>query len=382
MKPHGTRSTRIALVIGIVVAWPPVGRGQAEGEAELARVREEIEAVQTRLAEQLSARDDGLAELKRVELAVAGAERELAGIADRSAAQERRQASLAEERRAASSRLEAERDALAQQVRMSYMTGGREEVLRLLLSQESPADLGRMLTYYDYLNRARSRRIEGVDAELATIARLSAESRDAERELERLHDAEAHELESLDRSRRARQSFLSELDASIAESGEEIERLRAEESRLNDLVNELATLMARLPTDDEAPFEDLKGKLSWPVEGRISADFGELREGGPLKWNGVVLEADAGTFVRAIYHGRVAFADWLPGLGLLLIIDHGGGFMSLYGHNEALLREPGAWVKPGEVIARVGDTGGQSAASLYFEIRQDGEPLNPHDWVP
>jgi septal ring factor EnvC (AmiA/AmiB activator) len=139
--------------------------------------------------------------------------------------------------------------------------------------------------------------------------------------------------------------------------------------------------MAGLPVEGDQPFATLKGKLSWPVQGRLAGDFGQPRAGSVVKWNGVLLEAAAGTAVRAVYHGRVAFADWLPGLGLLVIIDHGGGYMSLYGHNEALLKESGDWVQPGETIAQVGDTGGQARPALYFEIRFKGEPVNPHTWI-
>jgi septal ring factor EnvC (AmiA/AmiB activator) len=139
--------------------------------------------------------------------------------------------------------------------------------------------------------------------------------------------------------------------------------------------------MAGFPLDAEQPFAGLKGKLAWPVRGRLAGEYGQPREGGPVKWTGVLLEASQGTPVRAIYRGRVAFADWLPGLGLLMILDHGDGYMSLYGHNEALLKEPGDWVSPGETIAQVGDTGGQARPALYFEIRAKGEPVNPHDWI-
>jgi septal ring factor EnvC (AmiA/AmiB activator) len=125
----------------------------------------------------------------------------------------------------------------------------------------------------------------------------------------------------------------------------------------------------------------LKGKLPWPVSGRLAGEYGQPREGGTVKWTGVLIEASQGTPVRAIYRGRVAFADWLPGLGLLLVLDHGDGYMSLYGHNQSLLKEPGDSVSPGETIARIGDTGGQARPALYFEIRAKGEPVNPHDWI-
>jgi len=377
---NGRASIVAALVIFLATAVPGTALSQADEEAELADVRARIEALESKLATEVRRRSDGAAELRRVELDLAAAEKTLARIDSDIRGQERRQAAIAADERDADARLLAEREALAEQVRMSYMTG-RQEMLKLLLSQESPADVGRMLTYYDYLNRARGERIESVGSELAALEGLATASRAAREELERLRSSRAGELAALERARGERQAVLVGLEASIADAGSQIERLHDEEDRLTELISELSTLMARLPGDTEAPFASLRGQLSWPVEGRIRSDFGELREGGALRWNGVVLEAPAGTIVRAIYHGRVAFADWLPGLGLLLILDHGDGYMSLYGHNEALLREPGTWVSPGEAVAQVGDTGGQSRPALYFEIRRDGEPQNPHDWV-
>jgi len=147
------------------------------------------------------------------------------------------------------------------------------------------------------------------------------------------------------------------------------------------LLKRLAELSVGFPVDTEEPFARVKGKLGWPVDGRLVGDYGQPRGAGPVKWTGVMVEATAGTPVRAVYHGRVAFADWLQGLGLLLIVDHGGGYMSLYGHNEALLKESGDWVQPGETIAQVGDSGGQARPGVYFEIRYNGEPVNPHPWI-
>jgi septal ring factor EnvC (AmiA/AmiB activator) len=139
--------------------------------------------------------------------------------------------------------------------------------------------------------------------------------------------------------------------------------------------------MAGLPVDTDEPFAASRGKLAWPVQGRVTGNFGQMRGAGPVRWNGVLLEAAAGTPVRAVHRGRIAFADWLQGLGLLIIVDHGGGYMSLYGHNEALLKESGDWVEPGEPIAQVGDTGGQARSGLYFEIRRNGEPVDPNPWI-
>lgn len=386
-KARLSRSPSPHLTALLVVAWAAVGltvpaaRGQNETEAELEAVREQLEALEARMDRQSSRRDAGIAELRRLELAVADGERELESTTRQAADQRARLQSLEQSERQAGVKLDSEQGALAEQVRLSFMTG-RQEIFKLLLSQERPADLGRMLVYYDYMNRARSGRIESVGVELAALAASRAETQAAKDELERLRLARQRELDALNASRQQRQTLVAELEAAIAAAGSEMEQLQAEEDRLAQLVKEIAELLAEFPIDSEAAFSELRGELAWPVDGNLSVRFGELRAGGPLRWNGVMLQAEAGAVVRAVYHGRVAFADWLPGLGLLLIVDHGEGFMSLYGHNEALLREPGDWVSPGEPIARVGDTGGRATPSLYFEIRQNGEPVDPERWVP
>jgi septal ring factor EnvC (AmiA/AmiB activator) len=258
---------------------------------------------------------------------------------------------------------------------------GREELFKLLLSQESPATLGRMLVYFDYYNRARTARIGAVAGELAKLGELGAETARVEQELAVLEVAQAREVAALEKSRDERRAAVARIDADVRDGTAAVDKLRAEERRLAELVVRLGELMEGFPVETDEPFARLKGKLAWPVQGRLAGDYGQPRGTGPVKWNGVLLETSAGTQVQAVYHGRVAFADWLQGLGLLVIVDHGGGYMSLYGHNEALLKESGDWVEPGEPIAQVGDTGGQTRAGLYFEIRYNGEPVNPHPWI-
>ena len=160
-----------------------------------------------------------------------------------------------------------------------------------------------------------------------------------------------------------------------------MERLAQQEKDLTRLIAELTSILSDYPISSEEPFSELKGKLTWPVAGALLHDFGQPRAGGGVKWNGVVLGAPRGREVRAVYHGRVAFADWLAGMGLIVIVDHGEGFMTLYGYNETILKNAGDWVAPGDVIATVGDSGGQSEAGLYFELRQGAKPVNPRLWV-
>ena len=353
---------------------------QKNSEAALKSVRKEIKDLEARLTRDTARRDEGAKALRAAELDSADAARKLADVRAKLSEQRAARRSLAEQTERANQRLATERAALGAQVRMSYVTG-QAEVLKLLLSQESPATLGRMLVYYDYLNRARSARIAAVNADLAKLASLSSDTERVEAELEELEAAQETQVAAVAKAREARQTVVARLDSTIKDDSEAVAKLRGEEKRLTDLVEKLRQLMAGLPVEGDQPFASLKGKLAWPVQGRLAGDFGQPRAGSVVKWNGVLLEAAAGTAVRAVHHGRVAFADWLPGLGLLVIVDHGGGYMSLYGHNEALLKESGDWVQPGDTIAQVGDTGGQPRPALYFEIRFKGEPVNPHTWI-
>lgn len=366
--------------LAAVLLTGPAALPQTQEERALAAVRAEIETVERRLEREHAVLEREYAVLKRVELdgaAAADALRELRGRLD---AQRRRGTELAAETQRTHDRLDGERAALANQVRMSFLTG-RQETIKLLLNQESPARLGRMMVYYDYLNRARSQRIAAVSRELATLAELVLASEQVTRELAALEREQQRKVEDLERLRNERQQAVVSLDATIDSDEAEIERLRQEERRLAELVRELEAALAEFPVDSQEPFTRNRGTLAWPVSGDLLNRFGDARAGRDIRWQGVQVAAPGGTPVRSIYHGRVVYSNWLPGLGLLIIVDHGEGYMSLYGHNEALLKEYGDWVAPGEVIAQVGDSGGQSRTSLYFEIRADGDPVDPQPWM-
>jgi septal ring factor EnvC (AmiA/AmiB activator) len=369
-----------ACAAAALVGSAGIAQDRRDSEAALAAVRKEIKELQDRVTREATRRDAGARALRAAETESAAAARQLADIRRRLDTQEGARRELATESQQANRRLAAERQALARQVRASYMTG-RQELFKLLLSQESPATLGRMLVYFDYYNRARSARIDAVAGELTKLAELDGETARVEAELAALATAQAREVAALEKSRDERRAAVAKIEAEIRDGTAAIAKLRAEEQRLAELVQRLGELMAGFPVATDEPFAASRGKLAWPVEGRVTGNFGQVRGAGPVRWNGVLLEAAAGTPVRAVHRGRIAFADWLQGLGLLIIVDHGGGYMSLYGHNEALLKESGDWVEPGEPIAQVGDTGGQTRSGLYFEIRLNGEPVDPSRWI-
>jgi septal ring factor EnvC (AmiA/AmiB activator) len=179
-----------------------------------------------------------------------------------------------------------------------------------------------------------------------------------------------------------RKQLLATLERKISNQEKNLTELEGSRSRIENLLMSLGELLADIPQgpSDTRPFKQQKGKLPWPASGPFLATYGEPRQQGGLQWNGVLISVKHGTPVRAVSHGRIAFADWLQGFGFIAIIDHGEGYMSLYGHNETLLKQAGDWVNAGDVIATSGDSGGQPMPGVYFEIRSRGKPINPRQW--
>lgn len=348
-------------------------------ERELEEVREKISRLKESMDERAAERDRVTAELQEAEVRIAETRQQIKELERQQAFSERRKTEL--EVRLAELQRELEREAglLAAQVRAAWASGGQER-LKLLLNQQDPADVGRQLAYYRYLSEYRGDNIETMTGHIDEARRVRDDVAAEEARLQRLAKARYAELTALNTAQEKRQALLASVKQRLSEEGQEIERLAAEEQDLARLIRELTSILSDYPITSEEPFSALKGALTWPVAGRLLHDFGQPRAGG-VRWNGVVLAAPRGREVRTIYHGRVVFADWLAGLGLLVIVDHGEGFMTLYGYNESILANAGDWVAPGDVIATVGDSGGQQQASLYFEIRQGTRPVNPRGWV-
>jgi septal ring factor EnvC (AmiA/AmiB activator) len=349
-------------------------------EQELAEVRARISALKQSMDDAASERDRVTAELQELEIAIAERRTRLREIerdhryaADKKA---RLDAELAERE----AHLDEESRALAAQVRMAYMSGSQEKI-RILLNQRDPATLGRLMAYYRYLNDYRADNIDSVVEQIRQLDALHGQIAAEEARLASLVQERYGELGRLGASQDKRKALLDALHRRLDEEGREVERLAAQEADLSRLIAELTSILSDYPITSEQPFGDLKGKLTWPVAGRLLHDFGQPRAGGQLKWNGVVLAAPRGREVRAVYHGRVVFADWLAGMGLLVIVDHGDGYLSLYGYNETILKDTGDWVAPGDAIATVGDSGGQAESSLYFELRRGKRAENPRRWV-
>jgi septal ring factor EnvC (AmiA/AmiB activator) len=353
----------------------------AKAEADLKAVRAQMEKVRAELQRDAGKRDQLTRELEETEKTVGTARGSLDKLRRERAIHTARRAELADKRRAEETALASDRAALERQVRAAYAIGPQEP-LKLLLNQKNPAQVGRMIDYYRFFGRFRAQQIEEIKRHLGEITALDAALAEEEARLVALEEQQKGELSRLTAARERRGRALVSLEAETKNRAKEMERLKDQQGGLEKLVRELRRALERVekfPTDSKDAFAKLRGKLAWPAAGKLSASFGQVRAGG-VKWDGVLVAGSQGSPVRAVYHGRVVYADWLSGLGLLTIIDHGDGYLSLYGHSERLYKEVGERVTAGDTIATVGDSGGRSSPALYFEIRKGGRPVDPRPW--
>jgi septal ring factor EnvC (AmiA/AmiB activator) len=273
------------------------------------------------------------------------------------------------------------RQTLMLDMRSAY-TAGRQQRIKLLLNQQNPAQLGRMMTYHGYFTRARASRMQELRAALARIDAIERELVEQQSEIEHLRLQKREKSQLLVVEQGNRRKILAQLQRDLQIKTSELSSLQQDEQRLQALLQSLQRALreAALEGGDSTSLRKLKGKLQWPVAGRIIQPYGAKHASGDLQSSGVLIATVAGADVHAIANGRIAFADWLRGFGLLLIIDHGDGYMSLYGHNRSLYKDVGARVKRGEVVAAAGSSGGRTQDGLYLELRKDGRPFNPTAW--
>jgi septal ring factor EnvC (AmiA/AmiB activator) len=353
----------------------------AQARAKLAALRARIAALTKRLGEELEQRNALGARLRESELVITAKRRKLDGLRAEQAAAERHRSELRALEERDQNALQSERAALAAQVRAAYMIG-RQETLKLMLNQSSPADLGRTLAYYGYFAQDRSGKIDSIRGQVVRLQQLVTEIDEQSARLKTLESDASREMAGLERARGDRADAMAALSKQVASGNQELDRLKREEQAVESLVADLARMMQDFPVDATQSFDAMRGRLPWPVSGRVTAHYQEPHANSApgMRWNGDMIEAARGAKVRAPYFGRVVYADWLQGLGLLLIIGHSGGYMTLYGHAEVLYKSVGDWVAPGDVVAALSDATG-SAPQLYFEIRQGRKTVDPKIWL-
>jgi len=360
-------------------------RSAVSNSDKLEQLRQQIKTLRTELNSDQERKQDLQSLLRNTETRIGKVAALLRGLKRQLRKQNRELNKLNKRRKQLRANLQIQRVNLARQIRAAY-TIGQQEYIKILLNQQDPAAVSRTLTYYDYFNGARLERIQSIDARLTDLQTVEQKIKRKKTKLEQNRLEQNREKNQLEKNRGQRSKVLAKLNQQMQTKGKRLSLMLEDQRRLQRLLNRLADE----PTDftpgllteqgERKAFAQLRGKLVWPSRGRLTNRYGSRRKVGKLKWQGVMIKAPEGTDVAAISHGRVAFSDWLRGFGLLTIIDHGDGYMSLYGGNQSLYKEVGDWVEAGEVIASVGNSGGNKNTALYFEIRYKGKPTNPLKW--
>jgi septal ring factor EnvC (AmiA/AmiB activator) len=378
----------IRLFILLVMTTTPFFPCLAADSGQAVRQEERLQQLRARIGDlknelgsihgKKNAVDTELEKVEREIGAVASALRQL----DEKIVQSRaRLDELGHERQKRGQKLQEMQVIMARELRSAYVMGQQQQV-KLLLNQDDPAAIARLMAYYGYFTRARADRIHGIQSALDELTLIEQQVIEQTSGLEKLKEEKIAESGRLTQMQAGRNEVLARLKAQVQRKSAELAALQRDEETMQQLVESLRKALRDIPPTT-APYKSLsplKGKLVWPVEGRIGMSFGDLQADGKLRSRGVLVTASAGADVHAIATGRVVFADWLRGFGLLLILDHGKGYMSLYGYNRSLFKEVGDQVEAGEVIAAVGDSGGRERAGLYLELRKDGRPFDPVPW--
>ena len=404
----------LLLVVLASLLTPAVADERAQTQQQLEQGRKDIAELQ-KLMEKLQKEKSSVQQsLKKTETEMGTLEKQTKELKQELKDSETELQRLDEEKKKLQdARIEQQR-LIGIQARAAYQSG-RQEPLRLLLNQQQPEKISRTLTYYEYLGQARLeqlntfnetlRQLANVERDIVQQQTLLTEQKAAlDEQHQQLADLRQERKQTLaklnsdysarDRKLKARQQAQAELsnvlktiEATLARQAREAEEARQlalreqKEQQQHSTESPGGQLVSSTGASYGGPFAKARGKLPWPVNGRLLAKFGAPRGGDARStWDGVLINAPAGSSVRAVHGGRVVFADWLRGAGLLVILDHGGGYLSLYGHNQSLLINAGDLVKAGDAISTVGNTGGQDQPALYFAIRQQGRPSNPAQW--
>jgi len=370
-----------ALLTGLLLAPQAPAEDKALKERELKALLQKIDKLKQVIDVKEDSKSQYIKQLKAIEGNIGQVNREIRAIDEQIAKRKAELAKLRQTRLQHQRSLSRENDYLAEQIYAAF-TLGREEKVKLLFSQQAPNELQRNLVYYQYFSNARVALIDRVQTSIDKIIETEAQIQQARAELQRDQQALAAQKKQLDQDLDKRKTIVASLDSQLKKQGGSLSRLQDEALQLQNLINSIQEIFDEAPEVDVSreAFATLKGKLAWPVKGTVRRLFGQQMPSSNLLWQGVIIEAQSGSQVMAISHGRVAFADWLRGLGNLIIIDHGNSYLSLYGHNESLFKNAGEWVETGEIISSIGSSGGQKKPGLYFEIRKKGKPQNPTSW--
>jgi septal ring factor EnvC (AmiA/AmiB activator) len=350
----------------------------ASQQDDLNKLRARITALQKDFDKANESQTEAADDLRESERAISDSNRALERLTQLQRAARVDLASLQQQERALRGDMREQQDLLGRLLCRQYLQGGDRNRLKLLLNGVDANQLARDLEYYRYIARSRADTVRSIRGNLDRLRTVVEEVRAKSEEIAALQTEERDGLRKLERDKRARQQTLNKIAEQLKQQRREISRLQRNENHLSQLVAKLAQV---LPNVEGKPFRALKGKLALPVKGKKTNRFGVRRAENNLPWTGWFLRAAANQSVKAVAGGRVVYADWLRGFGNLLIIDHGEGYMSLYGNNETLYKQVGDSVRTGDTVSTVGNSGGNEDSGLYFELRFEGKPIDPAKWV-
>lgn len=381
---RGLRHGIGTVLLGIsLTCLPPAAQAQtdeAQARAQLEELQREIARIGKSLQSDRSKRDKLREQLRAAELELGQVQRGIRTTTEELERSEQALEALDRRRDTLRSARDRQQARVAAELRTAWQLG-REGEVKVLLNQEQPHTLARALAYYRYFFEARNTLISEYRDTLAELGQVQERILDTNEQLERQRAELEQRREQLAEARKNREQAVAALSARIQDQDAALKAAEKDRADLENLLASIERAVNELDIPDNyQDFAAARGKMSWPVTGKPSNRFGRARNAGKMRWQGVTIPAKEGATVRAIHHGRVVYADWFRGSGLLLIIDHGDGYMSLYAHNESLLREVGEWVAPGTPVSTVGNSGGLEQTALYFEIRHQGKPVDPARW--
>jgi septal ring factor EnvC (AmiA/AmiB activator) len=377
----GVNLLRSTLMLALLLlAAPALAQSEVTPE-QIEDLKERIEDIDDWLADAEEDRSELEQQLAASERKIGRLTRERRSLRERAAEQQQRLKELEQQQRELTRTLDSQRESLKRQIRAAWMEGDTPAI-KVLLNEINPDRVARTMTYYEYLSRDTVQRLEAFHKSLLALKETRASVQATRTELAQTEADVAKRQDQLSQSRQQRQQTLAALNADIKNRRSEREELESDRKRLEKLLQEVQQAIADIPTPNESePFQTLRKKLPWPVRGKVISGYGERYADGKLQRSGLLINTGDEAEIKAIHYGRVVFANWLRGFGLITIIDHGDGYMTLYGHSSSLFTSPGDWVAAGEPIALAGRTGGTDHPALYFEVRHNGKTTNPRRWL-
>jgi murein hydrolase activator len=377
-KKLALKATLTSCFCGLLLALLLSSESWAQQREDLEVIQNQIKAKKEQVAEQLKEAKKLQSKLERSEVNIAIAVKALNKTLAALGANASQSKELNAKRQNVQSQIGQQQEGLAKLIKSAYMTGNYD-FAKMLLNQEDAANFERTITYYQYLNNERRAKIDAFRQLVSELELLNIELEKKQTELRTLQDEQTAQQVQLNEQKVAREATLVNIRNAIESEEAKIEILQQNEKSLQEAL----TKAQREAEKQKQTFSGLskeKGRLLRPAQGEMLSMFGRIRQ-GQIKWKGIIIKGQIGSPIIAVHQGKVLYADWLRGFGLVTVVDHGDGYMSLYGHNQALLKQAGDNVDAGETIALLGQSGGQNYPNLYFEIRHKGQPVNPSSWL-